>query len=635
MCGVLGLWDSKIAPGETHALLDRGLEKLTHRGPDARGVTVLEKDGVGLGHCRLAILDLDPRSNQPMAFPPHLHISFNGEIYNFQELREALIREGHTFHTTGDTEVLLKGYAQWGLESLLQRCAGMFAFALYDARIKKLFLARDRAGKKPLFYGRQGPRFVFGSEIGALLSLWPRRPAVDPGGMEAWLHQKFVPPPRTLFRDVEKVPPGSYAAVSPDGTVDLRPYWSPWSTGRKAPSSPRDEVDRSLTRAVERRLVSDVPVSVFLSGGLDSSLIVAKAVQSGAKNLRCYNIGYKDIPACNEQEYAREVAERYKVDYQELWVDSHQALEVLEDPRWVLDEPIADWVWVPLFMLSQRVKSDGYKVVLTGEGGDEVFFGYDPMRKGFRQIQRWSTPTFRRLAQGLSAVLAPVYQISSRGHRRYDFLTRVGQGGPIYDGSSPGFPPTQRRHVAGPRLKAEPPEGLSPRFIAELTERYVRESPLPRDPVGLISYIEFRTKMVEILLQRMDRITMLHGVEARCPFLDHDLVELAFSLPGEVKAPRGDLKQLLKKVAEPFLSPGLIHRKKMGFSFPFKDWLRGPLSRPVEDVFLKSRLFKDGWVRREFALSLWKEHVHRRVDHAPRIWALHTLARWYDRWVNP
>lgn len=638
MCGILGLYrpGGAFDAADAERRLIQGVKALLHRGPDASGIESLAKDGVAFAHRRLAILDLDKRANQPMRSKDgSLLITFNGEIYNFRELREELRSEGGVFRTQSDTEVLLEGYRLWGIERLLERVAGMFAFGLYDANRKTLILARDRAGKKPLFYSEADGGLAFSSELRGLFKLLPKRPELSPEGLDAYLALKFVPPPRTLIKGIESLPPACWLEARDGGAVQVREYWTPWR-GAPAPASPAAAIERlddAFTTAVKRRLVSDVPVCLFLSGGVDSSLTAAYVSRLGVRDMAAYSIGYSDLPGYSEFEYSRMVADKFPVRYEELTLTAKDAIETLEDERCAVDEPVSDWVWVPLYHLSRKAHRDGFKVALVGEGSDELFFGYDVMLKGLKQMRRFRNPALRLAAKAGAPLLAPVYKRVSRGHRKYDLLRRVAEGGPVYMGSSIGFPRSQRHQIIGPNMKGkgDPQAGL--RFLTDLHGRYDALAPDASDDANRVCYVEFKTKMVEVLLQRVDRVSMLESLEARSPFLDQDLIELAFAVPGEWKAPRGRLKGLLKDLAARHLPEPILTRPKMGFSFPFKEWLRGDLGEFVDKSIATSRLFADGWLDRAYFRSMLAQHRSGRVDHAPRLWMVFDLCRWYDRWL--
>lgn len=634
MCGIAGRFQraGSFDAEASRGALERCLSAIAHRGPDAFAVRVWPEHGLALGHRRLSILDLSDRANQPLGLPDgSAWVSYNGEIYNFRALRHELEAAGESFRTTSDTEVLLAGYRRWGLETLLSKCAGMFAFALYDAQKETLFLARDRAGKKPLYYAEDSGALVFCSELRGLFTLLPRKPRLDPEGLGAYLSLKFTPAPLTLVEGARKVQPAHYLAVTRSGISERR-YWTPLG-GKFRGKDPVEAVEAALTTAAQRRLVADVPVSVFLSGGIDSTLVVDRLAASGAKGLATYTIGYGDLPGYSEFEYSRLTAKKYPIDYREVNVSSAEALAALQDPAFDLDDPVADWAWVPLHFLARQARADGFKVVLLGEGSDELFFGYDAMMKGLRTLARYDTASWRAAAKVGHVLAAPVARASRRGHSTFDLVRRAAQGLPLYWGSSIGFPRTQRPKVFGPTLPRDIGDAAQAHIVS-LHERFAREAADPADQVNLICFIEFYTKMSEVLLHRVDRVTMLHSLEARAPFLDHELCELAFALPGALKTAGGaKLKALLKDVARRHIPHPIIDRPKMGFSFPFKEWLRGPLGPAVADVFARSRFLKDGWVKASFANALLREHRSGLADHAPRAWLLYSLCRWYDRWL--
>lgn len=633
MCGIAGLFKpaGALDMGAAARRARQAVDAIAYRGPDASAVQGYPDRGLVLGHRRLSILDLSDRANQPMASADGaLVIAYNGEIYNFRELKVELEKEGARFKTTSDTEVILEGVARWGLERFLSRAAGMFAFALHDRASRRLYLARDRAGKKPLFYSSRGGVTTFCSEIGGLLALREGPREISKEGLEAFLNLKFAPAPLTLFDGIHKVPAAHYAEIA-EGGMKLIRYWTPLGK-RLASGDAADLVDAALSVAVKRRLVSDVPVAAFLSGGIDSSLVIHKLAEAGAERTATYTIGYPDMPGYSEFEYSRMIASKYPIDYREVAVDAKQTLEALQDESLIMGEPMTDWVWVPLHFLSRAARADGFKVVLLGEGSDELFFGYDVMAKAARQLKAFESPARRAFSKAAYPLGRALLDTLARGHSRLELWRRSAKRLPLYWGSSLGFPATQRHQLAGPALgpaAGDPAE----RFIAGLWRDYEEHAVDPKDMESLICWIEFNTKMVEVLLKRVDRVTMRHSLEARAPFLDHELCELAFSIPGSVKFKNGRLKALLKDVARRHLPEAIVDRRKMGFSFPFKEWLRGPLGPVVDDVFEHSKVFRDHWISRQFCRQLLREHRAGWADHAPRLWALYSLCRWYDRWI--
>ncbi len=633
MCGIAGVFKPSGAFDADAAArrARKAVDAIAYRGPDASSVRAWPERGLVLGHRRLSILDLSDRANQPMASADGaLVISYNGEIYNFMELRADLEKEGARFSTTSDTEVILEACARWGLERFLSRAAGMFAFALHDRSRERLSLVRDRAGKKPLFYSTRGGATSFCSEIAGLLELREGPREISKEGLEAFLTLKFAPAPLTLFDGIAKVPAAHYLEVSASGTR-LSRYWSPLGKPAFA-GDPADAVDAALSVAARRRLVSDVPVAAFLSGGIDSSLVIDKLAEAGAARTATYTIGYPDMPGYSEFEYSRLIAAKYPIDYREISVDARQTLEALQDESLIMGEPMTDWVWVPLHFLSRAARADGFKVVLLGEGSDELFFGYDVMAKAARQLKAFESPARRAFAKAAYPLGRALLDTLPRGHSRLELWRRSAKSLPLYWGSSLGFPATQRHQLAGPAL-GEAAGDPAERFISGLWRDYEEQANDPRDVANLICWVEFNTKMVEVLLKRVDRVTMRHSLEARAPFLDHELCELAFSIPGAIKFKGGRLKALLKDVARRHIPAEIVDRPKMGFSFPFKQWLRGPLGPAVEEAFEKSRVFRDHWLNRTFCRQMLREHRAGWADHAPRLWALYSLCRWYDRWI--
>ncbi len=636
MCGILGLYSAADNLNEVavRVNLQRGLQRLHHRGPDGQGIHVIPAHGVALAHTRLSIIDLDPRADQPMSTSDQKNwITFNGEIYNYQELRKELMIAGVTFVTASDTEVLLKGYQHWGIDRLLKKIVGMFAFAIFDVDRQMLILARDRFAKKPLYYYQHEGVFYFASELAALLELLPIRPPLSGEGLAAFLTLKFSPPTSHLLTGVQSVPAAQYFFLDNKNTIQAKTYWTPYQHYLAGTESPLS-IEALLIQAVRRRLVSDVPICLFLSGGIDSSLLAAMASANHNQPLRSYCIGYKDHPKDNEFEYAQMVADRYQLDHEAVYIDDRQVMDILSDDASVLDEPIADWVWVPLYYLSDKAHREGYKVTLVGEGADEVFFGYNSMMKQLRLLGRQQGSFAHGLASFGHYMLGWLGRYSNRGHRRWDLWRRHVQHEPLYMGSSFGIPQTLFGRVLGQRYHGDTNTNLGYEYIKTLQQSQQNLLGKVPDLVSLISYVEIFAKMSEILLKRVDRISMLNSLEARSPFLDQDLVEKVFCLPGMSRISNQSKKALLKDFAYGYLPKDIIDRPKMGFSFPFKQWLHQDMGKLVRHQFETSRIFSEGWLNRDYCLAILNGHVRGIRDEAPRIWMMYSLARWYDRWVS-
>lgn len=654
MCGIAGIissfgrsLDLDRAPGS----MATALEHLAHRGPDASGIMVTKDKTAIFGHRRLAIIDLSPKANQPMLIKEKgIYITYNGEIYNYKELKEELEKEGERFFSSSDTEVLLRGYAVWGFDELLERINGMFGFALYDSKKKVSYLARDRVGIKPLYYALNSGILYFASEVRALLDIWPGKRSLDPAALSLYLTLKFTPSPTTLFAGIKRLEPGIYARFQADGAMHIHHYWSPFNkdSWSFSPTSVVNQIDTDLTDSVRRRMVSDVPVAAFLSGGIDSSLIIAKLNQLNIKQPTTYSIGYKDYEQFNELKFSRMVADRYPINYREVLTDAKETENILLDDQLILDEPISDWVWVPLYVLSRKARDDGFKVILLGEGSDEQFVGYDSMMSLMKEQLTWQRLIghIPGLAKLLFAAARPFMKNAVHGHRTFDLIRRMASGDPLYIGSSIAYRETQKHQVAGRNLQQHidraaqsPPDPgetspFTSGYLRALHARFDRSAPDPFDLVNRICYIEIYTKMIEILLHRVDRITMLNSIEARVPFLDHTLVEHTFRIPGSMKLQGNTQKAVLKKIAQNYLPGEIINRKKMGFSFPFKEWLQGPLGDMVASTFSTSNLCRDEFINGAFCLRMLSEHRRGKIDHASQIWTTYTLCRWYDKWIS-
>ncbi|MFH1379868.1 MAG: asparagine synthase (glutamine-hydrolyzing) [bacterium] len=654
MCGIAGILaegSNTIKPDIYISKIQKALQHLSHRGPDASGIHIDKDQKIVFGHTRLSILDLSARANQPMQLDDlNITITYNGEIYNFKSLKKELEELGEVFFSTSDTEVLLRGYRNWGFDQLLSRLNGMFCFALYDSTKKLFFLARDRVGIKPVYYAEKNGFLFFSSEVQGLLDIWPGKRNLNLQSLYLYLSFKFTPSPLTLFEGIKRLEPGSYAVSRPHQPLKTIKYWNPLqkSSTHHHVESLEASVDRLFTESVNHRLVSDVPIATFLSGGIDSSLIVAKLNQLNINHPTTYSIGYKDLDQFNELTYSRMIAQRYPINYREIITDAKETEQILCDDKLILDEPISDWIWVPLYVLSRQARQDKFKVILLGEGSDEQFVGYDSMMKLMREQNHVSflLKSMPWLAKAALSLMSPYIQKSFHGHRTFDLLRRIAQHEPLYTGSSMAFWETQKQQVIGTRLSNHlmhrPPHAHNSweeeyqiaGYTSHLHDFYSEHADNPEDLINRVCYVEIYTKMIEILLHRVDRITMQNSIEARVPFLDHHLVKKTFAIPGPDKIKGNVQKAFLKKIASPYLPKEILTRKKMGFSFPFKEWLKGSLGKIVEETFINSRLCKENYLNLKFCLAVLTMHRDGKKDYASQVWTLYNLCRWHDRWIS-
>jgi len=618
MCGIAGyVSDTAQAP----AVLAAMTGSLAHRGPDADGFW--SSGRAHLGHRRLSVIDI-AGSPQPMTSPDgRVAVVFNGEIYNFRELREELARGGWTFRTAGDTEVLLAGWAQWG-EALVGHLRGMFAFALWDAARHTLFAARDHLGVKPFHYAWDGETLVFGSELKAVLA----HPAVganlDPAALRLYLECQFIPAPHSVFAGVRKLPPG-YTMTLAGGALHLREYWRP-RYGDKLALSDReaeDALDGELRASVQGMLVADVPLGAFVSGGIDSGLIAALMTDITGGPIDTFNIGFEGGVAVSEHREAAQVAKHIGSRHHALMLAPDHVLA--EFDRWidVFDEPFADQAALPTMLLSGFARKD-VTVVLTGEGADEVFGGYSNYRKRVRE-ERWT----RWLGHAASPLPALVKTLPP-ALRKDRLLRSLGE-------------PLARRYRTIPNVfdVLLHPRLFTPQFLAA-----TRDAPdvgamaaiafgeaEGADYMERLLHIDTRLWLPDDLLTKVDRATMTHSLEARVPYLDHRFVEFCGRLEPAQKIRGTQHKHILKRVAERYLPHSIVHRGKQGFVMPLSEWLAGRLAGELDEHLGDGGLGRRGLFRAGVLAGLLAEHRSGRRNHAGRLWALLILERWFRRYA--
>ena len=591
MCGIVG-----IIARESHVssdLLQRATSSLAHRGPDDSGTVILrdcvaEPLEIGLGNTRLAILDLSTLGHQPMQDRQTGNwIVYNGEIYNFREVREKLEREGTQFASHSDTEVLLKAYGHWG-EACLQLLRGMFAFAIWDARQRRLFIARDPMGIKPLYYYAADRYFLFASEVRTLLGtgLVPRQ--LDQSGLMNYLDFGSVYDPNTLIEGVKSLRPGHYLVWERGQTREVM-YWdlvaseqgatatrSAWRiSGEQTRKKINDELRGTLEEAVRLQLVSDVPVGVFLSGGIDSSSLVALLSQSGVR-LNTFSLVFREADF-SEARYSRAIAKKFGTEHQEILVSQQDALDALPGAMRAMDQPTIDGV--NTYFVSREARNRGVKVALSGLGGDEMFAGYSSFRTVPRmeQFVRWWGHVPKAVRLPLAATFARSAAQTDRNRKLAVLALSNGRLIHPYFLSRMLFTPYQRDGLLQRSDEREVDRANQP-----LRESLSRTRLL--DSVNRVSYLETRCYMLNTLLRDSDFMSMAHGLEIRVPLIDHRVAELVFTVPGPWKLDSDDPKHLLVTALQGALPTGIVRRRKRGFTLPFEHWLRDELHSGVETV---------------------------------------------------
>jgi asparagine synthase (glutamine-hydrolysing) len=638
MCGIAGLaWTDAGRPpndGDLAAMT----AQITHRGPDDDGAH--RDENAALGFRRLAIVDLagghQPLSNEDGT----VWVVFNGEIYNFPELRHRLEARGHSLRSTGDTEVLVHLYEDEG-ENFFPLLRGMFALAVWDARLRKLVIGRDRLGQKPLVYRMDDEGLAFASELKSLLALpesrFPRR--VDPVALDQYLALGYVPHPRTIFEGVHKLPPAHYA-VWQNGRLDVRRYWEPgWNLER--PGAPGEDVERLrslLADAVKEQMVSDVPLGAFLSGGVDSTIVVGLMQAASNRPVKTFSIGFDD-PAFDEREFARLAAQRLGAEHHEFVVKP-DAREFLPAIAWHFDEPFADSSAVPTWYVARETRRE-VTVALTGDAGDELFGGYDRYRAValVERLARVPAPVRGAVGAVIARALPASARPKSRARRLRRLLEAVGEGREarylrwvglfdapareaLYSGEWSSSLGAARAGVGD----ADPLDVVARGF----------EAAALRDPVSRAAASDLLAYLPCDLLVKVDVASMANSLECRAPFLDHRVVELAVALPAARKiGPRGGGSKVVLKDAFPeFLPPPLRDRRKMGFGVPIDRWFREELRGELRETLLDPIATGRGVFRPEAVAALIDDHVSARADHAPKLWALLMLELWFRRHVD-
>ncbi len=631
MCGICGkiLWDHDAVVEES--LIRRMGDVLAHRGPDETGYYI--RGPLGLGHKRLSIIDLKT-GRQPMSNDREdIWIVFNGEIYNFRKLRQDLEQRGYAFTTSSDTEVLLNMYEEYGT-ACVRHLRGMFAFAVWDARCRRLFLARDRVGQKPLFYRADRTSFSFASEIKALLQDDDYVPEINLEAFSDYLTYQYVPPPNTIFRHIEKLPPASML-VCEGRHIKQERYWNlayqPKTTLKTTEMI--EQATQLLQEAVQLRMISDVPLGAFLSGGIDSGLIVAMMAQRSSQPVNTFSIGFEDV-LFNELPYSRLVAERYHTNHHEFIVKP-DALKILPQLIRHVDEPFGDSSVLPTYYVAQ-LTARHVKVALNGDGGDESFAGYRRYL-GYKYLHAYRLLP-ERVRQSLIPFLLNTFPefLERRGGMQrlvkwLRFITPLSCKSDVelYFRSMSIF-----EHSLKHRL-------LTPGVLQQLASHHSYtslfhyfEADNAAERLDKMLYTDVMTYLPGDLLVKVDRMTMAHSLEGRSPFLDHVLMEFAATIPSTLKKNGYHLKYVLKKLAQSWLPQDIIQRPKQGFSVPVGRWFRHELHDLLHDTLLSSRLVQDGYFNEGAVKHLVQEHQNKQANHHHRLWMLVNLEMWYRMYMK-
>src|SRR5712664_1125708 len=616
MCGICGVAGGD--PAGSRELVGRMCSAMTHRGPDDEGTVQL--DGVTLGMRRLSIIDLEG-GHQPMHNEDStVWVVQNGEIYNHLELRELLLASGHTFNTQSDTEVLVHGYEQWG-EEMVERLNGMFAFAVLDRRRGAVLLARDRLGIKPLHYAIDGKRLVFASELKALLRDPALRRGIDPAALDQYLAYEFVPSPASIVRGISKLQPAHALTWSvAEGTQRLRRYWSPElgvGDGRRNLDEEGERLRTVLRESVRKELISDVPLGVFLSGGIDSSAVAAMMTELGGE-VKSFSVGFADR-SFDESSYARQVARHLGTDHRELTLEPEMLLGLIPKLPTLLDEPLGDASIIPTYLLAEFTRRH-VKVALGGDGGDELFAG-SPTLQAHRLAEYYMRAP-RVLREGLVEPVVRRLPVS-RGNLSFDFRAKRFVSGA-------GYPVAERHQRWMGSFAAEERSALLSREV-----RYkVELDPAHADPLNQVLMLDMRLYLENDILVKLDRASMMASLEGRVPLLNNDFVEYATRLPLDMKLRGLRSKFLFKRALRGLLPDTILNRPKKGFGIPVANWFRGPLKEQMLSVLSPERVAREGFFDVTAVARLVSDHLEGRRDNRKQLWTLFAFELWHEGYLQ-
>ncbi len=638
MCGICGVlaFNDNFAHDERVVRAMR--DTMIHRGPDDAGVWSSPKGRATLGHRRLSIVDVSHSGHQPMSNEDaSVWVTFNGEIYNHAELRAELEANGHRYRSRCDTETIVHLYEDEG-ERCVERLDGMFAIAIWDERRRELFLARDRLGKKPLYWTRTSSGLAFASEIKALL----RHPAISPdldiSAFHDYLTFVCTPAPSTMFAGISKLSPAERMTVDEVGNIRSDIYWTPMSARRTEALTGASEHELGerllelLRASIAKRMMSDVPFGVFLSGGVDSSTNVALMSELMSQPVRTFSVAFAEHERYNELDYARQIARRFKTDHHEVTIDVDDLVSFLPEMVHHQDEPIADWVCVPLYYVSKLARDSGTIVVQVGEGSDELFHGYQNYIDAVARRRRYWEP-FQLLPTPIRELIGDsalaLSRRTGRGtlHAQYVVDAAAGRQ-PFWGGAICYTGEFKRQILAG---NGNRPDAY--RVVRRLWEQAEHDSP-HADLLQKMSYLELKQRLAELLLMRVDKMTMATSVEARVPFLDRELVEFALALPTSMKVRDGIGKWLLKHTVDGLLPSEIVHRPKQGFGAPVAEWFRGELGTRAQREIRDSSLAERGLLDYARIDELWAAHRAGRADWSFQLWNLYNVSAWHDHWVS-
>ncbi len=634
MCGISGFVDYNKT--STQSILEKMNRILAHRGPDGEGYGMYETDKaiIGLGHRRLSIIDLTEGGSQPKTFQ-NLHITFNGEVYNFEEIKKELETKGHSFESHSDTEVVLHAYKEWG-SAALQKFIGMFAFVIYDDANQKIFACRDRAGVKPFFYYQKDGLFLFGSELKALVQHPNFTKEINLDAAAAFMQFGYVPTPHCIFKNAHKLKPGHFLELDlKQNILQTQQYWNVYDAYNK-PTLKIDlpeaieETEKLLTSAFNYRMVSDVPVGVFLSGGYDSTCVTALLQNDKTEKIKTFTIGVPDV-GLNEAPYAKDIAAHLGTDHTEYYCTQKEALEIVPQLPFFYDEPFADSSAIPTTLVS-RIAKEKVTVALSADAGDEIFAGYNRydymMRYGkkLNSIPSLLRKTMAGIMNVIPADSIPVLNKKYLFHSRYEKLKMLLKN------------PSNHNILISltSQMNESDIESLFKTKIIKLPSAFDSEE-LKAENHSTLAYmmaIDYQTYLLDDILQKVDRASMSVSLEGREPFLDQRVIEWAAQLPMEYKYNNGNKKFIIKEIVHKYIPKEMMDRPKMGFGIPIASWLQHELKSYVDQYLNEGFIVKQNIFNNTEIQRIKNSFYNGKVERAEKIWYILMFQMWYDKWMN-
>ena len=630
MCGIVGFWnfantDNKLVL-ENLAL--KMAEQIAYRGPDSTGAWADEEHGIAFGHRRLAIVDLSPDGHQPMISASGRYIiSYNGEVYNFKELRKELEAKGIKFKSNCDTEVIIEAIEEWGIKQACQKFIGMFAFSVWDNKEKCLYLVRDRMGIKPLYYGTINDMLFFGSELKPFREHAKWRPEINHDALQEYFRFNYIPTPLSIYKGIKKVVPGTIIKISDAHKIMVEPFWSLYEVvennhNKMSEQDALEQLEALLTDAVGRRMIADVPLGAFLSGGVDSSLVVALMQKQSTVPIKTFSIGFHEKDY-NEAHYAKNVAKHLGADHQELYLHVNDAAKVIPNLRHMYDEPFADSSQIPTFLVSQ-LACKHVKVALSGDGGDELFAGYNRYTfadQYWNKLSKIPRP-LRKLAGSALMALPPSSwdRLLSKYNNAGDKIHKL--AGAMASHSGMNFYQSVNSYWQNPH-----------ELVLNSKQKAYPISDMP-EGLNLIEQMQYQDSLQYLpddILTKVDRASMSVSLEARVPLIDHRVVEMSWQLPQSMKIRNGQSKWALREILYKHVPKELIERPKMGFGVPIGNWMRGSIKEWMLDTLSKDNIIKDGLLNYAPIEEKINEHMSGKRNWQNQLWGLLMFQDWYNK----